>query len=323
MPGVAELVVRRFRMPEDIPGMAALVNARTLRDGHGDYLSPETMAELYAHPTRCDLETDVRVAERDGTVVGYARTTWGDVSEGARDHWIVVEADPTVDGLETTLLDWCEARALEVAAEVPAPPQRLVASAAVDGDRFATLSGRGFEPLRYGHMMIRPHLRDIPSGPLPDGVEIRPVTPEHWRAMFDADDVAFRDQWGSVALTEQDYLAFAEGATSGTGTSLWQVAWAGDDVIGQVRTYANDGDREMFGRRRAWTEDISTAPEWRKQGIATELICASLRQLADLGYEEAALGVDTENLSGALGLYESLGYLVVATDATMQRPITP
>ena len=104
---------------------------------------------------------------------------------------------------------------------------------------------------------------------------------------------------------------------------MWQVAWAGDEVVGQVRTYANDGDREMFGRRRAWTEYISTARAWRKQGIATALICASLRQLADLGYEEAALGVDTENPSGALGLYESLGYVVVATDATMQRPITP
>ena len=37
----------------------------------------------------------------------------------------------------------------------------------------------------------------------------------------------------------------------------------------------------MFGRRRAWTEHISTARAWRKRGIATAVVCASLRQLGD------------------------------------------
>jgi mycothiol synthase len=322
MPAVADVVVRPFRM-EDIPGMAALVNARTRRDGHGEYLPPETLAEQYAHLTRCDPETDLRVAERAGAVAGYARTTWADTGEGDREHWLIVEADPTVEGLEAALLEWCERRALEVAATVPAPEQHLVAAAMVDSERFATLTAIGFEVMRYGHMMIRPHLDDIPPLTLPAGVEVRPVELDQLRTIFDADNVAFRDHWGNVDKTEDDYLAFVEGTGSGTGTSLWQIAWAGDDVVGQVRTYAHEGDEAMFGRKRAWTEEISTARDWRKQGIASALVCASLRQLAALGYEEAALGVDSENLSGALGLYRSLGYEVVATDAMLRRPITP
>ena len=319
---MTDVVLRPFRS-DDIAGMAALVNARTVRDGHGDYLPAETLAEQYAHLTRCDPVADLVVAELDRTVVGYARTTWDDTDEGDRDHWLVVEADPLVDGLEVQLLDWCEARATQVAAELPAPSQRLVANAVTPSARFDALGRRGFAPLRYGHMMIRPHLDDIPPARLPAGVDVRPVEPAHWRAILEADEVAFRDHWGNVAKTDEDYLRFADGATSGTGTSLWQVAWHGDDVVGQVRSYANDGDRELFGRRRAYTEDISTTRAWRKQGVATALICASLRQLAGLGYEEAALGVDTENLSGALGLYRSLGYEVVATDAMLRRPITP
>ena len=131
--------------------------------------------------------------------------------------------------------------------------------------------------------------------------------------------MAFRDHWGNVEQTEEDYLKFVEGTRQGRARRCWQVAWSGDDVVGQVRTFANDGDREMFGRRRAWTEHISTARAWRKRGIATAVVCASLRQLAELGYEEAALGVDTQNPSGALGLYESLGYEVVATDVMLHR----
>ena len=315
------VVLRSFRGAADIPAMAALCNARTRREGQGEYLAPATMAEQYAHLTRCDPARDIRVAERSGSVVGYARTTWGDTGEGDRDHWLIVEADPSCPCLDVTLLDWCERRALEVAAVEVAPWPRLTASAMVGSERFAALVGRGFEPIRYGHMMIRPHLRDVPTGELPPGVELRPVTTEQLRAIFDADAVAFRDHWGNVEPTEEDFARFVEDASSGTGSSLWQVAWSGDEVVGQVRTFANDGDREMFGRRRAWTENISTARAWRMQGIASAVVCASLRQLGELGYEEAALGVDSENLSGALGLYRSLGFEVVATDVMLQRPI--
>jgi len=65
------------------------------------------------------------------------------------------------------------------------------------------------------------------------------------------------------------------------------------------------------GRRRAWTEDISTRREWRGKGVASALIASSLRQLASLGFDEAVLGVDLDNPTGALGVYERLGYQVV------------
>jgi ribosomal protein S18 acetylase RimI-like enzyme len=316
-----QVVLRPFRGAPDIPGMTALCNARTRREGQGEYLAPATMAEQYAHLTRCDPARDIRVAERSGAVVGYARTTWDDTGEGHRDHWLITEADPACPGLDTALLDWCERRALEVAAVEVAPRRRLTATAMVGSERHTVLVGRGFQPLRYGHMMIRPHLRDVPAGELPAGVEIRPVTCEQLRAIFEADAAAFRDHWGNVEPTEEDFARFVEDAASGTGSSLWQVAWSGDEVVGQVRTFANEGEREMFGRHRAWTEHISTARAWRERGIATALVCASLRQLAAAGYEEAALGVDSENRSGALGLYESLGYAVVATDVMVQRQI--
>jgi hypothetical protein len=61
-----------------------------------------------------------------------------------------------------------------------------------------------------------------------------------------------------------------------------------------------------------------TSREWRR---CATLCCASLRQLGELGFDEAALGVDTQNPSGAFKLYESLGYRVVATEVQYQREI--
>jgi len=41
----------------------------------------------------------------------------------------------------------------------------------------------------------------------------------------------------------------------------------------------------------------------------------------DAGFVEAALGVDTENLSGALGLYTSMGYEPVKRATTFRKPM--
>jgi GNAT superfamily N-acetyltransferase len=150
-------------------------------------------------------------------------------------------------------------------------------------------------------------LDDIPECPLPAGVTSQPVADDQLRAIWEAHGAGNRDDPDFVEPTEDDWVGFRDEAAQGTG--LWQVAWAGDVAVGQVRTRpAPDADNERRGRRRALTEDISTRPEWRRHGIASALICASLRQLAALGYDEAALGADAESPTRARQLYARLGY---------------
>jgi ribosomal protein S18 acetylase RimI-like enzyme len=83
----------------------------------------------------------------------------------------------------------------------------------------------------------------------------------------------------------------------------------------------NEGEAEDLGRRRAWTEDISTRREWRGKGVASALIAASLRQLAGLGFDEAALGVDLDNPTGALGVYQRMGYEVALRVTQFSRRV--
>jgi ribosomal protein S18 acetylase RimI-like enzyme len=63
-----------------------------------------------------------------------------------------------------------------------------------------------------------------------------------------------------------------------------------------------------MNRKWGWTERIFVRKPWRKRGIAKALIAKSLIVLREQGMEAGALGVDTENPSGALKLYESMGY---------------
>jgi len=91
-------------------------------------------------------------------------------------------------------------------------------------------------------------------------------------------------------------------------TALWRVAWAGEEVAGSVMTFVWPDENEQLGLNRGWLEHISVRRPWRKQGLATALITDAMRGLRDLGIDEAILGVDAKNPTGALQLYESLGF---------------
>ena len=69
------------------------------------------------------------------------------------------------------------------------------------------------------------------------------------------------------------------------------------------------GERDA-GVDRGWLEHISVRRPWRRRGLGRAITAEALRRLAAAGSTEACLGVDAENPSGALGLYEGLGFEV-------------
>jgi ribosomal protein S18 acetylase RimI-like enzyme len=53
--------------------------------------------------------------------------------------------------------------------------------------------------------------------------------------------------------------------------------------------------------------------------LASALIARSLQVLKAQGMEEAELGVDAENESGAYGLYQGMGYHTFSTDIWFRK----
>jgi mycothiol synthase len=305
-PVVEGVSLRRYRRA-DLHGMVDVWNQRVSAEGEGVWATVEWFTEGYVHLVRCDPATDIVVAENDaGRVVGYARVSWEDVAAGYRAFPMAFVADPEVDGLEAQLLDWAEARARAIAADHDAPDRRLDAEATDGTPRQQLLFDHGFVPASRWGFMVR-DLAAIPDCPLPAGLAIGPVAEDHLRAIWEAQADALRDDPDFVEQSEEDWERFRDEAAQ--GTELWQIAWDADRVVAQVRTRpAASADNERRGHRRAWTEDISTRRDWRRRGVASALICASLRQLAALGYDEAALGADFESPTRARQLYEQLGY---------------
>ena len=84
-------------------------------------------------------------------------------------------------------------------------------------------------------------------------------------------------------------------------TSLWVVAWEGDEIAGVVQTWIWPDENERLGVKRGWLERISVRRPWRRRGLGRAMTAEALRRLRDAGMDEAMLGVDSENPTGALG----------------------
>jgi ribosomal protein S18 acetylase RimI-like enzyme len=131
---------------------------------------------------------------------------------------------------------------------------------------------------------------------------------------------AFRDHWGFAEDAEEPLEQWLESRTF--DPTLWRVAWEGDQVAGMVLSFIDEEENREYNRNRGWTENICVRRPWRKRGLARALIARSLQAVKERGMAEAALGVDTQNLNGALHLYESMGYRPVKRESIYRKPMS-
>ena len=321
-PTVPGFNFRHAVLPDELASMNDVANAARSLEGESWFTSLDQFRNYYENLSNCDPLTDIVVAERDGKIVGYGRTSWHAEFDGKRLYETTVFALPQHAAvLLDALMEATEGRAIEVAAGHP-PVEKLFEAEAADEAtaRVAALTRRAYRPVRYSFLMIRPNLDDLPYAPMPDGLEIRPVEPEHLRTIFDAEAEAIQDHWGAGVPTAEDFERFASDPVE-SDTTLWRVAWDGDQVAGMVRGFIRPTENEEYGRQRGWVENISVRRPWRRRGLARALIGATITALRERGMTEGALGVDTENLSGALRLYESCGFVVSKREATYRKPL--
>lgn len=322
-PAIAGLRLRRLQRPADDAAIAALVSAGNAADGIPHRLQAAQIASWLDHPSRMEPQEDLLIAEVDGSAVAYAEAGWELDNDGGRNYgtWGQVHPDWRRRGLGTALLRWVEARQRSVAATHPADTVQRLESWAHEREvgRIALLEGHGYGIARYDFEMERPNLDDIPELSLPQGIELRPAREEHLRRIWETEVEVFRDHWGSVDDTEQAF----ERARSDPrrNLALWVIAWQGDEIVGIVLNRIDRETNAELGLQRGWISSVGVRRAWRQQGIGRALVAESLRVLRDAGMTTAGLGVDAENATGALGIYESVGFGVTATERVYRKPL--
>jgi mycothiol synthase len=285
--------------PDDEAAALELVNLHGRAMWGEDTASASEVHGWFTEPER-DIAKDFLFAETpDGRLAGVS---WIEAPATDRSTaWTRHVLHPEL--ADDRLGDALQAAADRRIGELVAPGAALRGSCAAPDERAAAVFQRhGYALVRHFFRMIAP-LDPAPAEPAwPEGLELRPVDPDvDARAIYLADDEAFRDHWGYFEVSFDKWLHWMQ--ASAYDPTLWFVAYDGDEVAGYLLGKTEEGGDPKLG----WVEVLGVRRAWRRRGLALALLLHAFGEFRRRGYERVGLGVDGANLTGAVRLYEKAG----------------
>ncbi len=320
------LTFRIMRGESDHEEMAKVANASWAADKVVYMVNAEDISFDYGPTDNFDPANDCILAEVDGRLIGFCSVVR---QQDLKNQTLFVHSAHLLPEWRSTnlrriMLQMNESRGVEIAKSRSGDTSRFLetwANVSDENDWRAIVELEGYEHYRSILEMERPDLENIPEFSLPTGVEVREVRPDQyaivWSAMREAmmEDTNYTDDKWSDEAMERDTK------TPIWTPRLWQIAWNGGEVVGGVFAFIDKEENEKFSMKRGYTEMIFVSPPWRHQGVARALIARGLKALKGEGMERAVLDVHTDNPSGAMKLYQSLGYETVKQFGYYRKPI--
>ncbi len=207
-------------------------------------------------------------------------------------------------GVGSALLHWAQQRIRALAAVEHADARATFATnvSSTEREADALICHAGYTDVRRLSDMLLSPIPVLVLPALPPGVSVIRVEPAHYRAIYHTMKDAYREIWTSTPESEDDYQAFlAENVTTPRfDPTLWQVAWAGEEVAGVVIS-------RIVGQVGHIAE-VEVRRSWQRRGIARVLLQRAIVCLGERGMTEVRLYTDAANGQGARSLYESLGF---------------
>ncbi len=301
----------------DAPLIVDLAERVSRRDHPTWSESLEELQEELEHSWVTPATDGVIALERDGTAVAWGLCVMPPDPESLVRVILMGGVDPAHRGrgIGRRLLRWQHDRALRMLAESPLRLPAWVLSYAADrAPEHGALARRlGFEAARWFTTLERDLAAPGPvAPPLPDGLTVDAFDLARSEAVRSARNAAFLDHWGSQPTSREGWESMI-GLPSFRG-DLSRIAWDGESVAGFVLAEVNEDDWERQGSRSGYIGLVGTVRAHRGRGLAGALLADVLAAFRDEGLECAVLDVDTDNPTGALGVYTRLGFAPTARD---------
>jgi len=176
------------------------------------------------------------------------------------------------------------------------------------------LTGRGYrEVRRFWEMTIELGDDPPPDPRLPEGFRIEPFSTGLARAFHAALEEAFAEHWEHQPASFEQWWE-RQIAKPDHDPSLWFLVRTDEDVVAATR---NDPERSGGG----WIGAIGVRPAWRSRGLAKALLLQSFGEFHRRGQRRVGLGVDSENVTGATKLYESVGMVIDSEQVVWEKEL--
>jgi mycothiol synthase len=319
----------RFYREGDIPALVQLVSAAEEVDRFGRSTTEEELAANYNQPMS-DPPRQVLLAEGpptegigQGVPYGVARIVWiDDPNAGERIYQfgIVIHPASRSRGLEyvlaSKLLDIARAHESEPGVEPRKSSRLLTGLRTEDTIMQAVCERMGLRAVRYGWTMERPLDEPLPEPRQVEGVTIRTYRrPDDNAAALDAYRRSFIDHFEFHDIPDETWNYRMDMPNSRPDLSwVAEVDGSPGEFVGFCIVDVNQGDNERRGVSEGWIELLGTVRGWRGKGLGKSLLLHGMRSLKEVGIRTALLGVDSESLTGANRLYESVGFTVRHTE---------
>jgi mycothiol synthase len=286
---------------QDLDATAAMLNEHSRRlHGVGD-VTPADLLQYWESPD-VDLGQDVLVVEKDGSIVGYA-----DVGLHGEHIWLDVRATDaeTLPGL---LL------AIENVAAAKMPDAKLMGyTAEADAPLRDLFQSSGYNIVRHSYRMRVDLNGTLPEPDWPDTISVRTMREGEERRFYDAQNASFEGTWMFHPEPYETWHHWFVDDPSFDPT-LWFVAESGDELAGIV--IARKADQEPG---LGWIRILGVLPEYRQRGLGQALLRHAFAEFASRGLSAVGLGVDAENPTGAVRVYERAGMHVERTNLLFEK----
>ena len=316
---------------DDVPAWNELLAAAERVDDTGEHYDEADLHEELDDPA---TGIDDRLGGwREDRLVAFAGVR---PRESVTDYWRV-DAEGVVHpelrgrGLGGHGLGWIVDRAAALQAERhPGAEVRVhVNGSLANPDQLTLLEDGGFTAVNWSAtmrtMLDADTVAAIAPPRWPSGVHLETYDVGRSAATREAHNSAFLDHWGFTPWTETMWKQWVDETKNSCHSLSWVVVLDDDPdtVVGYCLTSEFEAFQQVTGRREAYLAKIGVRREHRGKGIASSLLRHALTAYAAAGFDESSLDVDTNNPTGAFGLYERAGYQVDRRTATYERTLPP
>jgi ribosomal protein S18 acetylase RimI-like enzyme len=205
------------------------------------------------------------------------------------------------------------AEAIHAASEAKTEWLAQASAISADEDTLRLFRRFGMAPLRYWFEMVADTAApaDVPA---PEGLMVAAYRTEDEKPLYEAHTEAFRDHWGYQPRGPEVWLALSVRAES-FRPELSRLAFDGDELVGYVMSY-QDADPS-----RLYVGQVGTRRPWRRRGVAAGLLGEVIAAAKQAGYASVSLGVDADSPTGAVGVYERVGFSVEFRAVSYSKPL--
>lgn len=257
------------------------------------------------------IENNMRlVLTPDDEIVGYIEAWDIHAPYTQLGVWAAIHPAYETSGIAEYLFNWAEARLRQSLHKAPAGA-KIVMRMGTRSEKTAlqdAAKAQGMELVRNFFRMVIDFDGPPPAPIWPAGITPRTfIKGQDDRETYTVLDTAFRDHWGYLPRPFETGLTtwqhFTVESADFDPTLFFLAVDADNKIIGEALCEDSPTDLPGYG----WVDDLAVLREGRGKGLGMALLLHAFGEFHRRGYQGCGLGVDAENLSGALRLYEKAG----------------